>query len=128
MDTHGYSIGEGSPLTAELVYDTRCQELPIGVRAVAQRARTLLFAAEALEIVLQVAPYGSTERLLLMGQVLLDGEPIPAATVRLGGPAVGAHGLTDEDGEFRLGELPPGGYRLEIATAERLVECTPLDL
>src|SRR3712207_2507726 len=92
-------------LVAELLYDTRAQGLPTGVRAVTQRGRSLLYSADAYEIMLQVSAEPSPDRVKLMGQVLQEGLPLPEVTIRLDGPAARVDQLTDSEGEFRLSEL-----------------------
>ena len=115
-------------LMARLVYDTSAQPLPSGVRAVIQRARRLLFAADDLEVVLQVSPEAAPERLKVMGQVLAEGLPVADAGVRLDGPAGPRAWTADREGEFRFAELPAGDYVLEVGTPERVLEMPTLTL
>ena len=113
---------------ADLVYDTKAQPLPSGVRAVMQqRARRMLFTAEDTELVLQVSSDASPEQLKVVGQVLDEGIPVEGAAVRIAGPRQ-VDEATDEEGEFRVGELPKGSYDLAIGTADRVVDVSPLDL
>ena len=113
---------------ADLVYDTKAQPLPSGVRAVMQqRARRMLFTAEDTELVLQVSSDASPEQLKVVGQVLDDGIPVEGAAVHLAGPRQ-VHDATDEEGEFRMSELPKGSYDLAVGTADRVVDISPLDL
>lgn len=109
-----------------LVYDTAAQPLSAGVRAVVQRARRLLYSADAAEIIIQLSPEQAPGRLRLIGQILDEGLPVGAAGVRLDGPEVFTD-TTDEEGEFRVVELPAGAYRLTIDFADRRVAVTPLD-
>jgi hypothetical protein len=113
---------------ARLVYDTKAQPLTPGVRAVVQRARRVLYAADETELVLQIAPDRQTDRLKLAGQVLDEGMPIEGAAVNLHGPMKRVEQETDEDGEFMIGSLPRGAYSLEIGTADRVMSVTPLDI
>ena len=113
---------------ADLVYDTKAQPLPSGVRAVMQqRARRMLFTAEDTELVLQVSSDAMPEQLKVVGQVLDEGIPVEGAAVRLAGPRQ-IHEATDEEGEFRVGDLPKGSYVLAIGTVDRVVDVSPLDL
>ena len=113
---------------ADLVYDTKAQPLPSGVRAVMQqRARRMLFTAEDTELVLQVSSDTAPDQLKLVGQVLDEGIPVEGAAVHFVGPRQ-LHEATDEEGEFRISELPKGSYDLAIGTADRVVEVSPLDL
>ena len=118
----------GRRLSARLVYDTNAQPLPSGVRAVMQRARRLLFAADDFEVVLQVSPEAVPERVKIMGQVLAEGLPVAGADVRLDGPTVQRSWATDREGEFRFAELPGGDYTLEIGTPEHVLEMPTLKL
>ena len=61
-----------------LVYDTKAQPLSSGVRAVLQRARRLLYAADETELVLQIAP-GMAAMQQLMGPQGAGPEEAPAA-------------------------------------------------
>lgn len=115
-------------IEARLVYDTKAQPLSSGVRAVVQRARRVLYAADETELVLQIAPDRQTDRLKLAGQVLDEGMPIEGAAVNLHGPANQVERETDEDGEFTIGALPKGEYSLEIDTPARLMSVAPLDI
>jgi hypothetical protein len=116
------------PVLACLVYDTQSQALPTGIRAVTQRARSLLFTAEEFEIILRVSPEAVPERLKILGQVLLEGAPVVAAAVRLDGPPGRIDGVTDDEGEFRLLDLHLGSYKMEVATAESVIEVPSLSL
>ena len=115
-------------VSADLVYDTNAQPLPTGVRAVMQqRARRMLYTAEDTELVLQVSSDAAPEQLKVVGQVLDEGIPVEGAAVRLEGPRQ-VHEATDEEGEFRVSELPKGSYDLAIGTVDRVVGISPLDL
>ena len=115
-------------LMARLVYDTSAQPLPSGVRAVMQRARRLLFAAEDFEVVLQVSPEATPARLKVMGQVLAAGLPVADAELSLDGPPGPRTWTADREGEFRFTELPAGEYALEVGTPERVLELPTLTL
>lgn len=115
-------------IEARLVYDTRSQPLSSGVRAVVQRARRVLYAADETELVLQIAPDRQADRLKLTGQVLDEGMPIEGAAVALHGAASQVREETDEDGEFLIPSLPRGEYCLEVGTPARVLSVAPLDI
>ena len=115
-------------LLARLIYDTRAQPLPAGVRLVAPRTRRLLFVAEEFEVVLQVSSDPSPNRVKVIGQVWSEGVPVVGATVRLAGPAGLTNQVTDLEGQFRLAALPRGDYSIEIGMAEQVVDIPALDL
>src|SRR5262245_26035449 len=104
---------------AELVYDTGAQPLPSGLRAALARGRRLLYAADEAELILQVAPEHRPARVRLTGQVLEGGMPVEGAAVSLRGETGAADRATDEDGEFRVPDLPAGGYALAVDTPTR---------
>ncbi len=115
-------------IEAHLVYDTKTQPLSAGVRAVVQRARRVLYAADETELVLQIAPDRQADRHKLAGQVLDEGMPIEGAAVALHGPTNQVNRETDEDGEFLIPSLAKGEYCLEIGTRAGLLSVTPLDI
>lgn len=115
-------------IEANLVYDTKSQPLSSGVRAVVQRARRVLYAADETELVLQIAQDRQPDRLKLAGQVLDEGMPVEGAAVNLLGPAKKMTEETDEDGEFQMSALPRGAYSLEIDTPAGLLSVTPIDI
>ncbi|HYU20319.1 MAG TPA: carboxypeptidase-like regulatory domain-containing protein [Chloroflexota bacterium] len=118
----------GSGLVAHLIHDTRAMLPLAGVRNIKPRARRLLFAAEEFEVVLQISPERSANRLRVMGQVTAVGAPVVGAVVRICSFDRFAEQVSDENGEFRIGDLPRGAYWLEIATGGRLIEFSTLDL
>jgi hypothetical protein len=116
-------------IEARLIYDTKAQPLNSGVRAVVQRARRVLYAADETELVLQIAPDRQANRLKLAGQVLDEGMPIEGAAVNLhSSGAADVAQETDEDGEFLISSLPKGEYSLEIDTPARSLSVAPLDI
>lgn len=57
------------------------------------------------------------------------GSPIAAARIRLSGGGRHAEGVSGADGDFRLGPLPEGRYRLTVSAAGRTaVYAQPIDL
>ena len=115
-------------IEARLVYDTKAQPLSPGVRAVVQRARRVLYAADETELVLQIAPDRQADRLKLAGQVLDEGMPIEGAAVALHGGSAPVQQETDEDGEFVISSLPKGEYCREVGTRDRVLSVAPLDI
>ena len=115
-------------LLARLIYDTRAQPLPPGVRLAAQRARRLLFVADEFEVVLQVSSSPSPDRAAVIGQVWSSGVPLAGAAIRLDGPVKLTDGVTDPEGQFRLAALPKGRYSIDIGTAEEVVDIPAVDL
>ena len=113
---------------AQLVYDTKTQPLSSGIRAMVQRARRMLYAADETEVILQIAPGKRPEQLTLAGQVLDDGMPLEGAAVTLQGPASSVDHVTDEEGEFLIGALAPGTYGLDVATPSRSIGVSPLEI
>ena len=115
-------------VSAALVYDTAAQPLSPGVRTVAQRSRRLLFMANETELMLQVAPTPVPARLRLVGQVLDEGEPVEGAAVELRGPGWATAQSTDDDGQFRVDELPRGAYAIAIAAGRRCLDVSDVAL
>jgi hypothetical protein len=115
-------------IKARLVYDTKGQPLTSGVRAVVQRARRLLYAADETEIVLQIAPDKQAGHHKLAGQVLDEGMPLEGVAVTLWGPAKEVERETDEEGEFLIAALPGGEYDLRVDAPARVVSVAPLPI
>jgi len=113
---------------ARLVYDTEARPRATGVRAVAQRARRLLFVADGTEILLQIAPEQRADRVRIVGQVLDAGAPVEDAAVSFCGPRAIVDQATDADGELRFSDLPKGHYGLDLVTATRLIRVSALDV
>jgi carboxypeptidase family protein len=118
----------GARVAVRLVYDTRDQALPSGVRLVARRARRVLFEGEGFELPLQIGAGRGPGRVAVMGQVLADGAPVAAASVQVDGPERIDPARTDAEGSFRLSEIQVGVYRLEVAAAGRVLVTHPLEL
>src|SRR5688572_21395674 len=93
---------------ADLVYDTRNGVGSPGLRAVVQRGRRLLYTADSTELILEVAPDRLPANVRLTGQVLNDGSAVEGAVISLRGAADAVDRPTDEDGEFRITDLPKG--------------------
>ena len=117
-----------SRVAAALVYDTAAQPLSPGVRAVTYRARRLLFMADETELMLQLAPAPTPARLRLVGQVLSEGVPVEGAAVELRGANWAMAHSTDDDGHFRIDELPKGAYSIAIAAGHRCLDVADVAL
>ncbi len=115
-------------IRASLVYDTRAQPLSSGMRAVIQRARHLLYTADETEIMLHIGPDRKTGHLRLTGQVLDAGMPVEGAAVELQRPTGCLNDSTDEEGEFQIGSLEPGTYRLTIERPVRSIDVPPFEV
>jgi len=113
---------------ARLVYDTKTQPLASGVRAAVVRGRRLLYAVEATELVLQIIVERRPDHVRLIGQVLDEGMPVDGAMVSLRGASTARRRVTDDEGEFRVTELPTGSYGLDIETMMYQVSVDQLDL
>jgi hypothetical protein len=113
-------------LTAQLVYDTQSAQLPFGVRLAHGRARRALFQAEAYEILLQSAADLAPDRNRVIGQLLMDGQPLPATAISLKSPEGGHITVaTDGEGEFRFPQVRRGQYSVEISQRSIRIE-TPI--
>src|SRR4051812_25664558 len=98
-------------LTAELIYDTRLQTLPEGVRALIERERRLLFAIAEYEVVLEVVSGAPSGWSCVTGQLLANGAPVADAAVLLDD---GTSRRTDAHGGFRTVQLRTARCRLRI--------------
>ena len=113
---------------AELVYDTRNGLGTPGLRAAIQRSRRLLYTADNTEVILQIAPDRLPANVRLTGQVLDDGSAVEGATISLHGQSEVVDRPTDDDGEFRISDLPKGSYGLDVRTDTRLIGVAAIDL
>ena len=117
----------GPRLPAELVYDTRDQALPTGIRAIVMEgSRRLLYTADELEVLLRVNSASDDAKFDLVGQVLNEGVPASGVPVRLGGGADQA--TTDRVGSFKLPGVPAGTCSLEIHISGSVLDVSPIDL
>jgi hypothetical protein len=80
------------------------------------------------ELIIQVAPQRQSTNVRLFGQVLDDGLPVTDATVSLVGAADVVQCPTDDDGEFRISDLPKGSYGLDVQAGSRLIGITGMNL
>jgi len=113
---------------AGLVYDTKAQPLSQGVRAVACRARRLLFTCDQTELVLQVDADQRTQHVRLVGEILDEGLPVPGAAISVRGPDTVHRLTTDDGGQFRLADLVADNYGLEIETERRIIDVPAFDV
>ena len=120
-------LSSGPRLVAELVYDTKHQALPTGIRAlVTEGSRRLMFASDEIEVLLKVAPAASGTQVDLIGQVMNEGLPTAGISVCRAGQT--DHSTTDRSGTFRMPDLPAGPCALEIHVSGHVLDVGPLDL
>lgn len=113
-------------LTLALVYDTRDKPFAAGIRAVAHRARRLLYGDDVIDIVIEMTPSRESDQVRLSGQVLDCGNPIVTATVRLDGQGGQWVQTTDDDGQFRVAGVPHGLYGLRIEASSYALDVPAL--
>ncbi|MFN8523858.1 MAG: hypothetical protein U0821_12235 [Chloroflexota bacterium] len=101
--------------TALLVYDTSAQGLPSGVRAVATRARRVLYSTDDVEIMLQISRDPAEGDSAMLGQVLMDGLPVEDCVVTMRFGTEERETSLDEEGEFRVKGLRDGEYSLVVS-------------
>src|SRR5436190_14808915 len=70
-------------LVAALVYDTRRQALPAGIRGPGRGRHRMLFAVDHYEVLVNEAVSAKAGQRAVMSQVLWRGDPLPHATVVL---------------------------------------------
>jgi hypothetical protein len=118
---------DGARLSSDIVYDTANTGLPTGVRAFIQEGtRRLMFAAGEYEVLFRIAPSAIPETFSVVGQVLHEGLPLGAASVRM--PDAGNTLVTDQTGGFRLPSVPAGDHRFEIATDDGVIALAPISV
>lgn len=111
---------------AELVADTRRDDLLIGSRGGPSHAWTMSFRAGSCDIVLDLVPQRRTVR--LSGQLLCP-EATPGATVRVFRvDELVTVTTTDEFGQFEVGSLHPDEYTIAAVRAPSHVIELDLDL
>jgi hypothetical protein len=115
-------------VAATLVYDTKRVPGPPGIRATLSRARRLLYVAGDAELVLEVVLSLRPSHVRLTGQVLIGGAPADAVAIDLRRDARVLGTVTDDDGEFRIGDLPWGRYGLDCHLMTRTVGVDAIDL
>lgn len=118
---------DGARFAASIVYDTANSALPTGVRAFIQAGtRRLLFAAGDYEVLFRIGPSGSLDTFTVVGQVLYEGLPVEAASVRLAD--VDDTYETDQTGGFRVSALAAGMRTFEVATKDGVIEIAPISV
>lgn len=115
-------------VVAEMVFDSQQQACFSGMRAAAVTARRVLFQAEGHELDLEIRPELDSGRVDLIGHVLRVGAEPAEGWLRLSRPTVDLLGQIDPNGEFRVGGIEPGAYRLEVVFKDRLIEVPVLPL
>jgi hypothetical protein len=114
-------------LIAEVVFDSRVQPQFAGLRAVARPMRRALFQTEGCEIDFEVTPNALSDGVQLVGQITLAAQIRPG-WLRLSKAYEQWLVQLGESGEFRLGSLAPGTYRLEFTFKDRMIEVPVLVL
>ena len=120
-------------IAAALVFDNGLQPQLAGVRgATAAPSRQMLFTAGDIDVDVRTEPTEEQDKVTLIGQVL----PQSAGAVSLGGVEVHLlHArrdlfskMTDELGEFTIGRLPHGRYRLLIRLPDKEIEIPGIEI
>jgi hypothetical protein len=113
-----------------LVYDSRWPASPVGVRGGAPAGHRLLFTVDAWEIVISETGGSQPGVRSVVGQVLWRGDPISQASVVLSEPSrdSDSEAVVDREGCFRLPDVVPGGYRLDILVPDGVIVCAPVEI
>ncbi len=107
---------------ATLTFDSALQRTTAEVRQTdaSELGRQLVYAADAADVALDISPHDES-RLDLEGQVFPNDEDAgtDSFTVRLlqGETELGAT-ITDDQGEFAFGSVPPGVYEMLLSTEQ----------
>lgn len=115
-------------LLATLVMDLRPYAVPAGVRGAALTGCRLLFTADGYEVVVQESRDTKRRTRGLLGQVLLDGDPVPNAYVLLTGASQRTEAEADQEGSFRFQNVTSGSYELDVWAGDDLIVCAPVTL
>ena len=115
-------------VVAKVVFDSLQQSCFAGMRAATATARRVLFQAEGHELDLEIRPELDSGRVDLIGHVLRVGAETGDGWLRLSRPTGDLLGQIDPNGEFRIGGIEPGAYRLEVVFKDRLIEVPVLPL
>ena len=115
-------------LDAALVYDSRLQPLPVGVRSGVAGLPRLMFAARGTEIDLQIRPGAQPGQLRIVGYVL-DEDLEPCA----GSVVVASSGQTvradlDNCGRFAIDGLAPGRHQIEVSLPLAAIGLPPIHI
>lgn len=123
---HALWPGATSPRHEEatLIHDSRSAGELVGVRGIHQTTGwTALFTAASADFAIDGAPNESSGLTLVAGQVLTRSHDLPPYKIRASGP-IEAATVTDNVGQFVLGDLPRGTYRLEAEANDHLMTAT----
>jgi hypothetical protein len=131
-----YAQGLRSPsliqrIVAALTFDSLLQPLPAGVRGEEARPRQLVFAAERLDLVLNIHPRPGDERLDLLGQILPNDmalTPESFAIQLLRDETEVAMAMADDLGEFDFTALTSGAYRLVLSGEDMEITLPAIEL
>src|SRR6202021_1040175 len=117
---HKHSRG----LLAEVLFDSSCEPLPVGVRSAVSAARQLLFGSGDLRIDLRIEPKEDSENVSVIGQILNSAEPgenyVAASVALLKSGKVVSVANTNRFGEFQLecGLASRLELRIKLATGK----------
>lgn len=109
-------------------FDSRAQPGFVGLRAATTAVDRRLFRIEGCEIDLELTRAAAPAGVRVVGQVTLDDGDPGGGWLRLARAYDQQLTLLDESGEFRLDDLVPGNYRLEVVLKDRLIEVPELAL
>jgi hypothetical protein len=105
-----------------LVFDTFRQPLPAGVRTAGSSPRQLLYKAGRYLVRLQIEPEGTSDRLLIVGQVVDEEHPQSALqdlpALLMSGDETVDRTVTNTLGEFQLESDPSESLRLSVSIPE----------
>jgi hypothetical protein len=115
-------------LVGALVYDSHWPASLVGVRGVSSDCHRLLFTVDQWEVVVSETPGSRPGARNVVGQLLWRGDPISQASVVLSEPSRDSDSEADVDREgcFRLSDIVPGGYRLDILVPDGVIVCAPV--
>lgn len=113
-------------VVAQLLYDSRLQPAPKGVRGSDAVERRLLYQGEAVGVDLEIK-----QHVALVGQILPEVEAaVEGVEVRLHqrDRRVIASTLADADGQFSFEGVRPGEYDLTIRLSESQIEISGIEI
>ena len=117
----------GRRIMAVLGFDSWASAPTLALRSALPATRQWLFSADDRDIDLRVAPVeGAAGRFAISGQLLGPGDDLQVSVCR-GGVEL-AQVAPDAFGEFRLGDLPAGRYRLTLQVAGEHIELPEIDV
>ncbi len=114
-------------VVAQLLYDSRLQPAPMGVRGAELAERRLLYQGEAVGVDIEIK-----QHVALVGQILpeVDAEALAGAEVQLHqrDHRLIASTLADADGQFSFEGVRPGAYDLTVRLAESQIEISGIEI